>query len=169
MHLLAGQSPSRPAVGQRVRIHVTTSELRVGKVAGWLEDTLVLRQLVYRGSPDSLLYIPRADIESYQASLGRDEGRGAGRGAKLGTLVGGGIGLVLLGLGLYSDSQCEEYCFGTLIGAVLGAGSTLAGFLVGATIGLVAAPERWSEPRSVATRELRSRSPQFALRLSIGR
>ena len=66
--LLPGQSPSRPPVGQRVRVHLTTGERRVGNVAGWLPDTLRLRQLVYRGSPDSLLYIPRADITSYQSS-----------------------------------------------------------------------------------------------------
>lgn len=168
--LLAAQSPSRPAVGQRIRIHLTTGEPRVdGWVAGWTDDTLRLRRLVYKGSPDSLLYVPRSEISSYQTSLGHDKERGTGRGAKIGALVGGGIGLVMLGAGLYADSRCEEYCFGTLGGALGGAGATLIGYIVGGTIGLVTAPERWSEPRALASRESRSRSPQLALGLSISR
>ena len=167
--LLPGQSPSRPPVGQRVRVHLTTGERRVGNVAGWLPDTLRLRRLVYRGSPDSLLYIPRADITSYQSSRGRDELEGARRGARAGVLVGGGIGLVLLGLGLYSDAHCEDICLGTIVGGMLGVGTTLAGVVVGATIGVAAAPEQWSEPRAMASSDGRSHSRRLALGLSISR
>ena len=148
--LLHAQPPSQPAAGQRVRIHLTADPPRAeGWVARWVDDTLHLRQLVYRGSPDSLRFIPRAHIASYQTSLGRDEGRGLRRGARTGALIGGGIGLTLLLLGAAADSGCQDYCFGTAIGAVFGAGTTLAGILLGSTIGLLAAPERWSEPQPV--------------------
>ena len=167
---LPGQSPSPPAQGQRVRINLTTGELPAeGWMAGWVADTLLLRRLVYRGAPDSLRHIPRADIASYQASLGRDEGRGLARGAKAGALIGGSIGVVLLLLGLAADAGCGDgdYCFGTLFGAVFGAGATLGGTALGSVIGLLTAPERWSESRALASREYRSPSTRMALGLSI--
>lgn len=148
--LLGGQSPAQPPLGQRIRVHLTVDPLRAeGWVAGWIDDTLRLRQLVYRGSPDSIRYIPRAHVASYQTSLGRDEGRGLKKGAKTGALIGGSIGLTLLLLGAASDHGCQDYCFGTLIGAVLGAGTTLGGVVLGSAIGLLWAPERWSEPRAI--------------------
>lgn len=147
---LAGQAPSQPASGQRVRLNLTTGEPAVdGWAAGWVEDTLRLRQLVYGGSPDSVRLIPRAHIASYQTSLGRDERWGAARGAKTGALIGGGIGVTLLLLGIAADAGCEEYCFGTLIGGVIGAGTTLAGTLLGSVIGVLSARERWTVPRAM--------------------
>jgi hypothetical protein len=164
------QSPSRPAAGERVRVHLTVGTTPVdGSVIGWNADTLVLAAVF---GPSRYTQIPRTNIASYQPSLGYDRERGFARGAKTGALIGGGVGIMLLIVGAVADAQgeCDDVCVpATVVGGVLGVGATLGGMMLGAAIGAIAAPERWGEAQSVASSDYRSPSTRLALMLSIAR
>lgn len=168
----SAQAQSRPIAGQRVRVHVGAGRAPIeGTVVGWAADTLVLEPLHGRRSwLDTLRHVPRTSIVSYQPSLGRDHGRGFERGAKVGAIVGGSVGLALLIWGVIYDSRspCEDICIpASVVGGVLGVGTTLGGIVVGAALGALTGTEYWGEEQSVASTRYRSRSRHLALVLSI--
>jgi hypothetical protein len=174
---LSGQAaPTRPAAGQRVRLHLVPPSGTVdGTVLGWVTDTLVLGPLRRgRSLPDTLMRVPRTSIVSYQPSLGPDRGRGFARGAKTGAIVGGTIGLAIFLVGVFRDvggGPCHE-CLpipASVVTAVFGAGALAGGILIGAVAGSAGAPDRWGAEERVTLREYPGSPRRFALVLSLGR
>ena len=172
----AQPSPSRPAAGQRVRVNLAgDSGSVVGRVFAWDGDTLMVEGVYLRGRMlHTPMRIPRASIASYQQPVGRDYDRGFSRGVKTGAIVGGTVGLALVVTGIVMDKSrepCDDFCIpATAVGAVLGVGATLGGVLLGATLGTIAAPERWGDPRQVAAAGgARSRRGRLAVTFSLAR
>jgi hypothetical protein len=171
-HAVSAQFPSRPTAGQRVRIHLNAGRAPiVGTVVGWTADTLVLGPLYGTAAYlDTLRRVPRASIVGYQPSMGRDHGRGFVQGAKVGAIVGGGVGLALVIAGILHDKRrpCEDICVpASVVGGVLGVGTTLGGIALGAALGALGGSERWGETQSVTSTGNRSRSRRLALVVSI--
>jgi hypothetical protein len=174
--LIAQPSPTRPAAGQRVRLHLVPPSSGIdGTVLGWVADTLVLGPLRReRSQPDTLMRIPRSSIVSYQPSLGADRDRGFARGARNGAIVGGMIGGAILLIGVLSDAgrgDCSD-CLpvpATLLGGVLGLATAVGGVLIGAAVGSASAPDRWGEAQRVASGDRPVRSRRVALVLSVVR
>jgi membrane associated rhomboid family serine protease len=170
MSLPAQPSPTRPAAGQRVRLHlVPPSGIVDGTVLGWAADTLVLGPLIrQRALPDTLMRLPRTSIVSYQPNLGRDHSRGFVRGAKRGAAIGGGIGLIILFFGIAGDANDSsgEGAPGIVIGGGVAVFTTLAGTLIGAVFGSIGGPDRWGNEQRVALREYPG-PRRFALALSL--
>ena len=173
--LPAQLSPTRPSVGQRVRLHlVGSSEPVDGTVLGWAADTLVLGPLRRAHSlPDTLMRIPRTSIVSYRPSLGPHRGRGLAQGAKTGAIVGGTIGLAIFLIGVLRDAggSCHE-CLpvpASLVGGVFGVLTTVGGMLIGAAVGSAGAPDRWGDEQAISSSERQGRPRPFALVLSLAR
>lgn len=176
MVLSAQTSPTRPAAGERIRLHLVAQSGSVdGTVLGWAADTLVLGPLRRaRSLPDTLMRVPRTSIVSYQPSLGPDRLRGFTQGAKTGAIVGGTIGLAFFLIGVLTDvgtgGNCRDCLVpASLVGGVFGVAATLGGTLIGAVVGSAAAPDDWGPERSVASAGHQLRSRRVALVLSLTR
>ena len=118
----------------------------VGRIVGWLPDSLVLRT-----GDDLPLVVPVASITRLEVSRGRESH--GGRGAAFGALIGIPLGAVV-GLATYEecvprggswDFSClfdwgPEYS--ALGGALVGG---LGGVVVGALIGATIETDRWEE------------------------
>lgn len=176
MSVIAQASPTRPAAGQRVRLHLVPPSGTVdGTVLGWATDTLVLGPLRRsRSLPDTLMRVPRGSIVSYQASLGPDRGAGFVSGVKTGAIVGGTIGLAFFLVGVFRDvtagGECRDCVVpATLAFGILGVGAAAGGILIGAAAGSAGAPDRWGAEERVALRQPPGRPRRFALGLSLAR
>lgn len=111
--------------GTRVRVvapEVLPSRF-TGRATGTQGDTLLLM----KGNEN--LVVPFVTVQSFEISRERDRLIGAG----IGMLAGAAVGLAW---GASLDAGCTDYCFGLLIGPVLG---VPAGTVIGALIG----KERW--------------------------
>jgi hypothetical protein len=131
---------SIPAPGARVRISAPRLQIVdvTGNVVHATADSLTIQP-----ESQSPLTIPIADLSQLEVSRGSDRGLGFQHGGKYGALFGG-----LAGLGYWLSWGCDEYCLPSL--AILGAGGTIVGFLMGGLLGVMAPPERWEDVSLVA-------------------
>jgi hypothetical protein len=154
---LIGGTPASGQLGApvypdtRVRVELTNGVVLKGLLSAVERDSLYL----LADNTASPRAVATAFIRTLQLSAGRDRWRGVRRGA----LVTGVISLAAVGLAVYTDTHSRDAIIPSTL-FVVPLGVVLTG--LGAGIGAVAAPEKWSGRQSVgkaasapATHELR--------------
>lgn len=156
----AAAQDAAPPVGARVRLETRGSGRVEGVVVALDGDTLRLGRGGRARPTSAARAVPVADVRAYTVAAGRARWRGAGRGA----LVGGALGLVLVGAALYVDAAGGDVIIPATFTAVPAA---LALTGVGASVGALFAPRRWSAPVPLRVGARRSPSPTALVSLAV--
>ncbi len=136
---LRAQGPTVPPIGTSVRLEMQDGERVTGTVLGLDADTMRLEPEKRPLRGEHSLAIPLGAVRAYSVSMGRDRWRGAGRGA----LVGGILGVALIAYAVHADNTQNDLIIPGTVFAVPGA-VILTG--LGAGVGALTAPRRWSSP-----------------------
>jgi hypothetical protein len=125
---------ARPAIGDRVLLETRAGTRVVGTVAALGADTIHLRG-TWAGVTMAL---PVTAVAGFQTSLGYDRWRGA----RVGALTGGIVGAAVVALALHADATTDAAL--SIPSTVIAAPAAAGLVLLGAGIGAVAMPERWT-------------------------
>ena len=153
--------PAGLTPGAYVRINAPAYNLRdrTGTLVHAMPDSLTIK--VNGRQPVTL---PMAGLSRIEISRGKNLGQGLRRGAAIGFVAGAVLGLLAAATQPADDDDTLPY-------PVVGGGGALAGTLVGALVGLAAAPRRWEDvalarqPRDAGTARHRA-APIIAVTLS---
>ncbi len=139
---VCAQTLTRRDVGTRIRVATTDADTFQGTVVALGPDTL---RLAVDGV-ERPLALAMTSLRTIAHSEGVDRGSGALSGLRNGAIVGA----VLVGAGLLIDRRSQSECF---CGAsVLLVPAAVLTTTIGAAVGALSAPERWSDPRPVGAR-----------------
>lgn len=137
---IGAQEQVSPAVGTRLRLDLHTGERVTGTLVAHEADSIRLTA----GRADEAMSVAIAAVRSYAVRQGKNRGRGA----KVGALIGAAVALPLIALAVRADMECEDICVPFTV-YVAPIGVIITG--LGAIVGAIAAPARWSQPMPLGT------------------